>query len=246
VEGDLVTEGVGKTGMSLMLMGVALPYKALRDGIQSNPQRMEEIPIKKSGNHCCELIASDMGYFGELRGQLCMVRPKGELLIAAWDICRHIYRMIDPTYYPGKRRTPEGRKGLKTTISHICLLDISRLISWEKDLHEIDIIFLLKPVENINGKGGPILERIPPRKVQSILLPAFLYPTIHDSPFWKRDKILHEKRVKEIFMQFKTIPPCFKIIMPLVGKALLVEESVKVIMGLLSPNLKINRPGGTD
>jgi hypothetical protein len=220
-------EGIGKTQALLELIGLSPDETALPHTLD-DVQRIKKFTfIEKKSDF--QLIASDMAFFTSYRKRLVFTPALGERLLALWDVARCLFRLIDPAYFPGKHRTPEGRKILRLILEKIPYeLFAGRFVD-KFTYFEPKIIIVLDRLKE-NTSKSLVLEDLDIKTRIQLLKKALENPIYHKSTFWARQKQLHRQYVEDIISSLAFIPMLFYA---KVGKTADIVESVKRVKSLL-------------
>jgi hypothetical protein len=211
VSNNSVKEGIGKTAIMLKLLGIEIPYNEIPNTAEEVLQSdMKRISFE---NREIKLISSDMFFTGINKGLLAFGPMKGEQMESQWDLARHIFRVKDPDYKPGKHREPASRTYLEA-LGATHYLD-SNIFADTKKSYAVDSMFLIErkknPKNNIVIKEASFQKRL--EKIEKTLMGN---PCYHHSPFWEIDKKEHVKRVKNIMkdLDAKRIPEVYNVFIP--------------------------------
>ena len=198
-------EGVGKSAITLKILGVKIPYSQVPDTEEAIQSGVIKITSPDSK---IKLISSDMFFIGIEDDGLSLGPVKGEQLLAQWDLARHIFRTKDPDYVPGKHREPKTRNYLEA-IGSTYHLDHSIFADTRKT-YAVDNIFLIERREG--QEENFILQEYPLQKRQGTLRDILeRNPCYHKSTFWKIDVLEHKKRLDAIMKNLKKMPDIYKI-----------------------------------
>ncbi len=206
-----VKEGIGKTAIALKLFGAEIPYEEIPSTSEEILHSgMKRIPFE---NKQMRLISSDMLFIGINEGSLAVGPMKGEPIISQWDLARHIFRVKDPDYRPGKHREATARNYLES-IGATYYLDRGVFADVKKH-YPVDNIFLIERKID-NGNDIITKETSSQERLKEIEATLMKNPCYHHSTFWDINKAEHDRRVKAIMkgLDKRKIPEIYKVSIP--------------------------------
>ena len=201
-------ENLGKTSIMLKLFGINVPYDEIpntrKDVLNSGMRKISPT------NGRMKLLTSDMSYIGVKNGLIEISQNIGEQLVAQWDLARHIFRVKDPNYWPGKHREPSSRPYLEA-LGEMYYLD-SKIFADNEKSYPIDKIFAIRRRQN--SENGVFVEEISPEKLLEELEGILMKNPHHISRFWKINKGEHVKRAGNVMENLHRVPKMYKVFMP--------------------------------
>ncbi|MBR9681750.1 MAG: hypothetical protein GOV00_03040 [Candidatus Altiarchaeota archaeon] len=235
-------EGAGKTAIASKLLGMEIPYDVFKP-VPTNEvelklalkklEKLDTIQIQHS-NKSRKLVSSDMPFIGIDKNGLSVVGPpKGEYVIAMWDMGRHIMRVIDPNYFPGKRRKDEFFRTYQKTLSKKFYFDFD-LFGDPSRTYKISSVFVINRV----NKGHLEVEKVSTDETLSELRRLLeSNPLYHESVFWDLNKDVHLERVSHILNFLEDLdsthwPTIYRVSIPSGGKDV-IEAAAKTISELV-------------
>ncbi len=231
-------EGTGKTAIVSKLMGIEVPYDAFKP-VPTNEQElkvalgrlrsMEKIRVAHS-NKELKILTSDMPFVGiNEEGVMVACPPQGEYLVSMWDLGRHIMRVIDPNYYPGKRRKDMVFRAYQKEVSKGFYFDFDLFADFSKAYRVTSIFMVTRP-----DKGELRLDRVPAggvlQQLRAILEDNPLY---HESTFWRLNKDVHLERANRMLNFLEALeedsrPAIYKLAVPAGGRRPIEEASTLI------------------
>jgi len=215
-------EGIGKTQALLDLVGVS-PYRTALPSDLTGVYKLDQFEFQKTDRTGFRIIASDMAFLTSYCGELVLIPALGERAIAVWDVARHLFRLIDPAYFSGKQRTPEGRESLKLILLRIPYLILADRFADTLAFYEPTAIMILCRARQ-DHQRGPVLRKLNGEEGVHLLQRAMENPIYHRSPFWSRDNQMHRRYVQEILSGLESIPTILRMD---IGKAVHIAEAVR-------------------
>lgn len=205
-------EGVGRTSLLLKALGVSFDY----DRIVISPQERLRVPfeIHKRSAPEIKLLTSDFAYITNLRETLSVLPVQGEPILGLWDICRHIYRIVQKDYQPGLRLTPQARTALCGLMNALKAGPILELYDQWKEYYPINVAVVLRVQPQILAPVTIAVGRSREEKL-AVLREAFNSVLYLTCPFWARDENAHRARVDSILSGLTELPTTYTISVPL-------------------------------
>jgi len=219
-------EGIGKTQALLDLVGIA-PHRTALPSDLTAIHKLDQFEFKKTDQAGFQIIASDMAFFTSYCGRLVLIPALGEKAIALWDVARHLFRLIDPAYFSGKERTPEGRESLELILPRIPYSVFADRFA--DTLYEPTTIMILHRKRR-DHQRVPLLCNLNVEKGVHLLEQAMENPIYHRAPFWARDKRMHRRYVQEILLGLASIPMILRVN---VGEASDITKAVRHVADYL-------------
>ena len=238
--------GFGKTGASLILLGVTIPYERgvypqSRDNEEDAVHAMRELekssissfPFEDTGTR---LISADFAYLGGVDGKLDIASIVGEPFMTQWDVARHMARQFDSYYYGNDGRPVPWLKEYLAKLAEKNYLAFGEggvfddLFS-SKHLDELYVVQYGERLEirRVDDARGELLYNL-------LLGNPIKHPTFPVSGFWSEDSEEHNTRVANVCRTIKEAPNIWLLNLPF-------EEDVgiEVIAEFLGEHLENNK-----
>jgi hypothetical protein len=191
-------EGVGRTGVLLRLLKLAIPYGRLIGLAAGELESLDTIPIYYGSGPWCRLLAADTAYLGVSGGRLTVVPTVGEVASLAWDLARHIFRSTELQYKTGDHRHEPGRSKLLSIFDKIQVTEeFLELFGRLDRLYPVDEVIVLKRVIEAEA-SPPVRRKLEGQEGLDQLRNSILVSDQHGSKFWERHRPALESRVDGI------------------------------------------------
>jgi len=195
-------EGIGRTEILLELLGVHLPYARIM-GLEDTEVIQtvgEVIRYFEQRSFQCKMIVSDMGILTVKNYHLRLVPFRGEKIIFAWDIARHLFRLSHLEYQKGMHRRGEYRDLLCKIFANIPISSISPVYAELTQMggyHPIDRVVVIKRV--IDRYQRPTVRILNEDEKLDLFKRSLCVARKHGSDFWQKLNFeLFEKNVNAI------------------------------------------------
>lgn len=182
-------EGVGRTSLTVRLLGFRLPYTKLIGLNSKHLAKIGRIELRCPASETWKLIASDMLYLGVSNDRLSVVPIRSEKVNFIWDLTRHLFRSTDLTYTTGAHRwDPKKRQQLEDLFDQVSCEGLNNLYADLERAYPVDEILIVRR-EQVSQPGTSLLRTLSGRELLNELEESILLSSNkHGADFWDRPR----------------------------------------------------------